>query len=137
VSAKSTAPAPIVRDNEDPWSAAELTEQTELLRIEEERLAGEFSRLESLLADLIADAGDGSGDDQADAGSKTFEREHEMSLRNNARDLLDQVHRAQRRLASGTYGVCESCGNAIGKARLQAFPRVTLCLTCKQREERV
>ena len=36
----------------------------------------------------------------------------------------------------GSYGQCESCGNAIGKNRLMAFPRATLCLACKQREER-
>ena len=36
----------------------------------------------------------------------------------------------------GSYGICESCGNPIGKMRVMAFPRATLCLTCKQREER-
>ena len=40
------------------------------------------------------------------------------------------------RIAAGTFGTCESCGEAIGKARLQAFPRATLCVECKQREER-
>ncbi|MHB8342274.1 MAG: TraR/DksA family transcriptional regulator [Mycobacteriales bacterium] len=35
-----------------------------------------------------------------------------------------------------TYGICEICGNPIGKARLLAFPKVTLCMTCKQRETR-
>jgi DnaK suppressor protein len=78
---------------------------------------------------------EGSGD-EADAGSKTFEREHEMSLSNNSRDLLQQVQRALGRLDSSTYGLCEECGSAIPKARLQAFPRATLCVSCKQREER-
>jgi DnaK suppressor protein len=59
-----------------------------------------------------------------------------MSLAANSRDLLSQVERALQRLDDGTYGVCESCGNPIGKARLQAFPRATLCVSCKQREER-
>ena len=36
----------------------------------------------------------------------------------------------------GNYGICESCGQPIGKGRLQVFPRATLCVTCKQREER-
>jgi RNA polymerase-binding protein DksA len=78
---------------------------------------------------------EGSGD-EADAGTKTFEREHEMSLANNSRDLLVQVERALARLDAGTYGRCENCGNPIPKARLQAFPRVTLCVACKTREER-
>jgi len=82
------------------------------------------------------DGADATGDDQADAGTATFEREHEMSLANNSRDLLVQTERALARLADGTYGVCEVCGTPIAKARLQAFPRATLCVTCKQREER-
>ena len=40
------------------------------------------------------------------------------------------------RLRTPDFGVCESCGEPIGKARLQAFPRATLCVACKQREER-
>ena len=54
-----------------------------------------------------------------------------MSLAANSRDLLSQVERALQRLDDNTYPVCESCGNPIGKARLQAFPRATLCVSCK------
>ena len=50
--------------------------------------------------------------------------------------VLVQSERALARIADGTYGVCESCGNPIGKLRLQVFPRATLCVTCKQRQER-
>ena len=59
-----------------------------------------------------------------------------MSLANNARDMLEQVDHALARIADGSYGVCESCGKPIGKYRLQAFPRATLCRTCKEAEER-
>ena len=58
------------------------------------------------MGDAVADA----GDDQADAGAKTFEREHELALTHNARELLAQNERALARIVSGTYGVCESCG---------------------------
>jgi RNA polymerase-binding transcription factor DksA len=85
---------------------------------------------------LIQESGEGAGDDQADAGTKTFEREHEMSLVINARDMVLQTERALERLDSKSYGNCEECGNAIGKARLQVFPRATLCMICKQKEER-
>ena len=54
----------------------------------------------------------------------------------NQRELLLQTEKALDRLSKGTYGKCESCGNPIGKGRLMAFPRATLCLDCKQREER-
>lgn len=40
------------------------------------------------------------------------------------------------RLEQGGYGICESCGEPIGKFRLQAAPRATLCVTCKQKQER-
>jgi DnaK suppressor protein len=51
-------------------------------------------------------------------------------------DLLDQGERALGRIDAGTYEVCESCGKPTGKARLLAFPRATLCVACKQRQER-
>ena len=83
----------------------------------------------------MRDAGEGAGDDQADAGASIFGREYEMSLVANSRDKLDQVEHALERLDNGTYGICESCGNPIGKLRLQAAPRATLCLACKTRQE--
>ena len=127
---------PVVREDESPWTNKELADvRTELLS-EKARLLEEIATAEEGLADLIRDSGDGAGDDQADAGSKTFEREHEMSLANNARDMLDQVEHALARIDDGTYGVCETCGKPIGKFRLQAFPRATLCRSCKEAEER-
>ena len=59
-----------------------------------------------------------------------------MSLVHNARDMLDQAQTALRLFDSGQYGWCEVCGEPIGKDRLMVFPRATLCVTCKQREER-
>ena len=106
------------------------------LEADRERLQAEVDEAEADLAELMRDSGEGSGDDQADAGAATWEREHELSLTNNAKELLEQIEHALERIDEGTYGVCESCGNAIGKMRLQAFPRATLCLTCKQKQER-
>jgi RNA polymerase-binding protein DksA len=103
----------------------EITER----RADYDRAIAELTRLQQA-------SGDGAGDDQADAGSKTFEREQELSIANNRRDLLVQMERAMERLDKGTYGRCESCHEPIMKARLQAFPSATLCVTCKQREER-
>ena len=125
-----------VRPDESAWTAAELRDIEHELRQDASRLAGELVAAEVGLADLIRDSGDGAGDDQADAGSKTFEREHEMSLANNARDMLQHVEHALARLANGNYGTFETCATPIGKGRLQAFPRATLCLSCKQAEER-
>ena len=131
----ATDPLP-VRPGEDPWTPQEVAEVEADLRAEVERLRSDVDSAESALADLLRDASDGAGDDQADAGSKNFEREHEMSIAANARDMLVQSERALARIAAGTYGVCESCGESIGKARLQVFPRATLCMSCKQKQER-
>jgi RNA polymerase-binding transcription factor DksA len=131
------APAPlVVNENENPWTAAELKAMRTELNKELIRLKAELSEAEGEMEDLISAAGVGAGDDQADAGTKTFEREHEMSLVYNARDMVLQTERAIERIDNKTYGRCEECGNAIGKARLQVFPRATLCMSCTQKEER-
>lgn len=130
------SPAIVVREDESPWTKVELNRVRKALNEDEARLLEEIAMTEQGLADLIRDSGDGAGDDQADAGSKTFEREHEMSLVNNARDMLEQVRQALGRIDDRSYGVCVTCGKGIGKLRLQAFPRATLCMSCKVAEER-
>jgi RNA polymerase-binding transcription factor DksA len=131
------APAPlVVITGENPWNAAELKSIKSELAKDLIRLRKELEIAEAEMEDLVEAAGVGAGDDQADAGAKTFEREHEMSLVYNARDMVQQTERALERIGSKTYGKCEECGNFIGKARLQVFPRATLCMVCKQKEER-
>ncbi|WP_033346095.1 TraR/DksA family transcriptional regulator [Catenuloplanes japonicus] len=80
--------------------------------------------------------GDSAGDDQADTGTKTFEREQEITLANNLLERINQVERALERLDEGHYGWCERCGNPIPVERLAAFPSATRCVACKQLEER-
>ncbi|HET9021376.1 MAG TPA: TraR/DksA C4-type zinc finger protein [Ornithinibacter sp.] len=127
---------PAVRDDESPWTAKELRDIRAELQGDIEQLRSELAHAESDLVVLMRDSGDGAGDDQADAGAKTYEREQEISLANNAREMLEQNEHALERLDNGTYGICESCGNPIGKLRLQAAPRATLCLPCKMKQER-
>ncbi len=131
------APTPVTAsDGEAPWSAAELKAVRTEISGDLERLRRELALVEAEMDELISDSGEGAGDDQADSGTKTFEREHEMSLVINARDMVLQTERALERIDSKTYGNCEECGSPIGKARLQVFPRATLCMICKQKEER-
>jgi RNA polymerase-binding transcription factor DksA len=130
------APAPFVSEGEESWTATELKAIRSELAKDLVRLKKELEEIESEMDDLIEASGVGAGDDQADAGAKTFEREHEISLVYNARDMVLQTERALDRIDTKTYGRCEDCGSAIGKARLQVFPRATLCMLCKQKEER-
>ena len=130
-------PTPVTAsDGEAPWSAAELKAVRTEISADLERLRRELALVEAEMDELISDSGEGAGDDQADSGTKTFEREHEMSLVINARDMVLQTERALDRIDNKTYGSCEECGSPIGKARLQVFPRATLCMICKQKEER-
>lgn len=132
-----SAPAPlVVSETEGAWTATELKSMRTQLQKELVRLRQELEDAEKEMEDLIAAAGVGAGDDQADAGTKTFEREHEMSLVYNARDMVTQTERAIERIDNKSYGKCEECGSFIGKDRLQVFPRATLCMACKQKEER-
>ncbi|MFJ7197051.1 MULTISPECIES: TraR/DksA family transcriptional regulator [unclassified Streptomyces] len=133
----TTAPGELaVRPGEDPWTPEEVAEARTELSSEALRLRSELEAASAALAGLMRDSGDGAGDDEADTGTKNITREHEMSLAANAREMLDQTERALARLDAGTYGLCEICGNPIGKARMQAFPRATLCVEDKQKQER-
>ncbi|UQA96006.1 TraR/DksA family transcriptional regulator [Streptomyces halobius] len=124
-----------VRPGEEPWTPGEVAAARAELMADVERLRAEIATSEDAIAGLMRD-GDGAGDDEADTGSKNITREHELALASNAREMLHQTERALGRLDAGTYGLCENCGRPIGKARMQAFPRATLCVECKQQQER-
>ncbi|THA35776.1 DNA-binding protein [Streptomyces sp. A1277] len=133
----ATAPGELaVRPGEDPWTPEEVEAARSELTGESTRLRNELEASGLALAGLMRDSGDGAGDDEADTGTKNITREHEMQLAANAQEMLDQTERALARLEAGTYGLCEVCGNPIGKARMQAFPRATLCVEDKQKQER-
>lgn len=134
--AQSDAAGFPIREGEECWTEAEIIEVRDQLATEAIELQAEIDRAESDIANRLGDAIIDAGDDSADVGAKAYEREHELALTYNARELLAQSERALARIDAGTYGSCESCGQPIGKARLQAFPRATLCVRCKQREER-
>jgi DnaK suppressor protein len=118
-------------------SAAE-TEKIRVALVERrDELQTEYDTTLSEITELQRDRlTDSAGDDQADTGTKTLEREQEITLANNLLDRITQVERAIDRLGEGNYGWCERCGNAIPVERLAAFPSATLCVSCKQLEER-
>ncbi|MFI9326344.1 TraR/DksA family transcriptional regulator [Kitasatospora sp. NPDC052868] len=135
--AESVDPAELpVRPGEDPWTSEEVHELHAELISELDRLQNEIDASEAAISGLMRDSNDGAGDDQVDAGTKNISRESELALANNARDSLAQTERALARLEGVGFGTCESCGQAIGKARMQAFPRATLCVQCKAKQER-
>lgn len=138
VPGKKAAPKrPVLEDDESKWLKSELSLIRKRLTKEVNELTAEIEQEEQRFHALIAESGEGAGDDQADAGAKTFEREHEISILTNKKILLDQSNHALERIAAGTYGYCENCGKHIGKMRLMdANPRATLCMACREREDR-
>jgi DnaK suppressor protein len=120
-------------------SERELQELRRALIRERKRLVAEEEEISS--ASLRASQSDLSGEvsfdeEYADAGSFTFEREKDFSIAQNIKDLVEKIDRALAKMEGGTYGICESCGKPIEKARLKALPYASLCLACKKKEAR-
>ena len=93
-----------------------------------------LERREDRLPEVDAAVIEGDGD--VHLRHARTKREQEITLANNLRERMGQVERALDRLDDGQYGWCEKCGNAIPVERLAAFPSATLCVSCKQLEER-
>lgn len=125
-----------VREGDEPWTRAEVDEVVAELVGHRDDLLARLAAQEAHLAGLLVDSGGGAGPDAADLGAATFERDQELSLVSGEREALAQVERALERLETGHFGVCAGCSEPIPKMRVQAFPRATLCVSCKQREER-
>jgi DnaK suppressor protein len=121
------------------YSAKDLEEFRTALEKERRELQLQLTELEE--SSFSTPQSDISGEvafdeEYADSGSATFERERDLSLENNIRDLLEKIDKALGRMEDGTYGICERCGKPIEKARLKALPYANLCIKDKQAESR-
>ncbi|MBA2272915.1 MAG: TraR/DksA C4-type zinc finger protein [Actinobacteria bacterium] len=108
-----------------------VTEKAELLQRQTELDQESFDGSQSEMTGEVR-----LGEDYADSGTATFDRERDLSIRNNIQDLMDQIDRAVERIDAKSYGICERCGQPIEAARLKALHHAVLCLDCKRREER-
>jgi RNA polymerase-binding protein DksA len=120
-------------------SAQEVREFGERLRSERTELSEQLTTIEDqsfavTQSDLSGDVG--VDDESADAGTATFEREKELSIEQNVRDLIAKIERALKRIDAGTFGICEVCGKPIEKARLKALPYADLCIKDAQARSR-
>ena len=123
-----------------PLTKKEIQELKAALLDERGKLEAQVKELEeSTFASNQSDlSGETSFDEEyADAGTATFERERDLSLVNNLRDLTDRIDKALAKIKEGTYGLCDRCGKPIEKLRLKALPYANLCIKDKQAEERV
>jgi DnaK suppressor protein len=114
-------------------SRKDLKPVEDALRDEREGLLGQIGEIEARYS------GEEKVEETSDEGEPetiTTDRERDLSLLENAKDLLDQVDRALKKIVDGTYGVCATCGKRVEAARLKALPHASLCISCKRLEER-
>jgi len=113
---------------------ADFTELYERLKEERIRLKEEFQRLKA--EEKSADEQrEGSPFGKREEGAtEAFELEKRLALERQLADTLVEVEHALKKYESGTYGICELCGQPIEPARLEALPQAKLCLECKARQ---
>jgi len=121
-----------------PWYPGRVRKHqvvAELLSAERADTLERLTGLERELTGIIESSGLAGTDDEHDPEGATiaFERQHLAALVSQARRHLAQIDAAMLRLAEGSYGRCESCGQPISAARLAARPVSTLCITCASR----
>lgn len=66
--------------------------------------------------------------------TEVFELERRSALERRLKETLAEIEHALKKWETGTYGLCDRCGQAIEPARLEALPQATLCLSCKARQ---
>jgi len=108
--------------------------------------AEEFRQLlQEQLEALLRDAGKTVSDmtdektnfpDPTDRASLESDRNFELRIRDRERKLIMKIREALARIDEEEFGLCESCGEEIGEARLRARPVTTYCIECKTEQER-
>lgn len=103
-----------------------------------ELLEHELAGLRAKLGELGFGEGGGLSYDSnfADSSQVTAERGEAETLAGSLREALGEVERALAKLADGTYGACESCGQPIAPARLEAMPTARFCINCASAAKR-
>ncbi len=74
--------------------------------------------------------------DPSDRASWETEAGRDLRMRDRERKLVEKIDEALARVADGTFGECEECGEMISAGRLKARPVTTLCIACKSEQER-
>jgi DnaK suppressor protein len=113
---------------------ANLADLAEVLAGQRADVLGQIAGLEREFG-AIVESGSGGVDDEHDPEGATlaYERQHLAALLGQARQRLAQIDAALTRLAEGSYGLCEGCGQPIGTARLAARPAAPMCIRCASR----
>lgn len=144
-STKAGRPLPMTKTPKTPFRGKplgrrEVSELRKMLEQERDRLMAELEAMEEHTPEVEEqvgmDIGGGYDEDLADVASSTFEREKSVALESSVQHTLTQVEEALQRIEDGTYGRCLRCGSPIDFARLKVLPYATLCIRCKELEEK-
>jgi DnaK suppressor protein len=104
------------------------------LSADRDQALGQLAELERQFAVIVTSASEGSsgGDDEHDPEGATvaFERQHVAALAAQAREHLAAIDAALRKIDSGKYEICDTCGGPIGEERLAARPAALICVRC-------
>ena len=102
----------------------------DLLLTRRQELLGEAGRTVSGMVD-----GKENFPEPADRAALESDRNATLRIRDRERKLIAKIDSVLQRIEDGIYGVCESCGEAIGVERLKARPETTFCIECKAEQE--
>ena len=90
---------------------------------------------QTLEEDMTLDANDLP--DEMDLASSEYLQSFTFRLRGREKVFLDKIEKALRKIEDGSFGTCEECGEDISVKRLEARPETTLCIRCKEDQERM
>lgn len=102
--------------------------------LEEKRRAVLENAKKTLVEDMTLDPNDLP--DEMDLASSEYLQSFNFRLRGREKAYLKKVELALRKIEDGTFGICEQCEEPITKKRLEARPETTLCIRCKEAQER-
>ncbi len=104
------------------------------LKIEQKRVLDEIGQLEANLRPADERREGSPFGKREEEATETFELEKRLALEKQVTDHLAAVEHALNKFQEGTYGLCDSCGQSIDPARLEALPQATICMSCKAKQ---
>jgi DnaK suppressor protein len=122
-----------MRDKEQQMSKAQLKKFKDMLEAKRQEIIKRAQQ--TLDEDMTLDANDLP--DEMDLASSEYLQSFTFRLRGREKAFLDKIQKAIEKIDNGSFGTCDDCGEKISIKRLEARPETTLCIRCKEDQERV
>jgi len=113
---------------------ADIAELYEGLKKEKTELLKKLQQLKNRGQPLLERREGSPFGKREEEAEEAFELEKRLALEKGLRDTFAEIEHALQKYEAGTYGLCDSCGQPIEQARLEALPQASLCLKCKARQ---